>query len=176
MPMPFFRRLSLVVMLLPTLPVLAADAYPYTDFGVAFSKDEAWYRQCIRVEKAVAPPLAKGAAKSPDCDAETLYYTKLHQAATSPAQWESVHACASANGDTSVLMMLYANGLGVARDTDVAIHYACRRSPRRQKWNRVSPTWRRCRLMGKSSTSATTLPAVAWAPSARRYAKIRTHG
>jgi len=117
------RCLALLAVALPSLPALAQQAYPYTDFGVAFSPDEAWYRQCMRVEKVALPPADRGA--SPDCDADGLYYTKLHQATTSPAEWGAVRACAGARGDNMVLMMLFANGFGVARDTDVAIHYAC---------------------------------------------------
>jgi hypothetical protein len=117
------RCLALLAVALPGLPVRAQQAYPYTDFGVAFSTDEAWYRQCMRVEKVALPPADRGA--SPDCDADAMYYTTLHQATTSPAQWRAVRACASAKGDNMVLMMLFANGFGVARDTDVAIHYAC---------------------------------------------------
>jgi hypothetical protein len=36
-----------------------------------------------------------------------------------------VRACALATNNNAVLMMLYANGYGVARDTDRAIHHAC---------------------------------------------------
>jgi uncharacterized protein YecT (DUF1311 family) len=54
-----------------------------------------------------------------------LYYTKRAQAGTTPAEWKQVRECAVANGNNAVLMMLYANGFGVQRDTDRAIHYAC---------------------------------------------------
>lgn len=117
------RCLTLPPLLAVALPALAQQSYPYTDFGVAFSPDEAWYRQCMRVEKVALPPADRDA--SPDCDADGMYYTTLRQATTSPAQWRAVRACASAKGDNMVLMMLSANGFGVARDTDVAIHYAC---------------------------------------------------
>jgi uncharacterized protein YecT (DUF1311 family) len=54
-----------------------------------------------------------------------LYYAKLNQAETSQGEWDRVRACATAHADNAVLMMLYANGLGVPRDADTALHYAC---------------------------------------------------
>ncbi|WP_322404134.1 lysozyme inhibitor LprI family protein [Massilia luteola] len=107
-------------------PALAAPDYPTTQtFGVPFSKDEAWYRQCMRVEHAVAPAAHAAHAPGPACDAAALYYRKRSQAVTSPAEWNAVRECALAHGDNTVLMMLYANGFGVPRDIDIAIHYAC---------------------------------------------------
>lgn len=107
------------------IPAHAADPYPQTgNFGVPFSEDEDWYRQCMRVEGRAAPPTT--AAAPPDCDAGALYYRKRAQAFTSQAEWDQVRACAIEHGDDTVLMMLYANGFGVARDRDVAIHHACK--------------------------------------------------
>lgn len=104
--------------------VLAAGPYPNTaNFGVPFSKDEDWYRQCMRVERLQPAPAA---IKAPaGCKALDLYYRKRSQAQTSPAEWEQVRACAIATDDNAVLMMLYANGYGVAQDTGRAIHHAC---------------------------------------------------
>lgn len=118
------RFVTVAAMFLSTAPAaLAAAPYPNTStFGVPFSKDEPWYQQCMRVEKLKAPPLP---AVSGPCDASDLYYTKRNQAATSQAEWNKVRACAITRADNSVLMMLYANGFGVQRDTDMAIHYAC---------------------------------------------------
>ncbi len=105
------------------LPVAAAP-YPNTDsFGVPFSKDEAWYRQCMRVEKQPSPKPATGAPA--DCDAGDLYYRKRSQAVASQAEWDQVRACAVAHDDHAVLMMLYANGFGEPRNTDSAIRQAC---------------------------------------------------
>jgi uncharacterized protein YecT (DUF1311 family) len=112
--------------LLTAAPVtaLAAGPYPNTaNFGVPFSKDEDWYRQCMRVEQLQpAPATAKAPAA---CRAIDLYYRKRNQAQASPAEWEQVRACAIATGDNAVLMMLYANGYGVAQDSGRAIHHAC---------------------------------------------------
>jgi uncharacterized protein YecT (DUF1311 family) len=102
---------------------LAAGPYPNTNFGVPFSTTEDWYRQCMRVEK-LAPEAAAGKAPT-GCDATGLYYRKRGQARTSQPEWDQVRACAIATHNDAVLMMLYANGYGVARDTDRAIHYAC---------------------------------------------------
>lgn len=104
---------------------LAASPYPNTsNFGVPFSNDEGWYQQCMRVATLHAPDKAAPGA-TPKCDAGALYYTKRNQAKTSPSEWNKVRACAIANDDNAVLMMLYANGFGVERDTGMAIHYAC---------------------------------------------------
>jgi uncharacterized protein YecT (DUF1311 family) len=101
-----------------------APQYPNTgNFGVPFSKDEDWYKQCMRVEALQpAPPSVQAPA---NCKASDLYYRKLGQAQTSPAEWELVRGCAIATNDNAVLMMMYANGHGVAQDTGRAIHHAC---------------------------------------------------
>lgn len=100
-----------------------AVPYPNTEgFGVEFSKNEEWYRHCMRVARPV-PPRPATATR---CDATELYYLKRDQEATSNAEWREVHACAEAAGDDAVMMMLYANGYGVPRDSGRAIHYACR--------------------------------------------------
>lgn len=105
----------------------SAAPYPNTsNFGVPFSEDESWYRQCMRVAQRSAPGLATAKAPAPGCNAGELYYSKRGQAATSPAEWRQVRECALAREDDAVLMMLYANGFGVPRDTDIAIHHACK--------------------------------------------------
>ncbi|ALK97418.1 hypothetical protein AB595_12590 [Massilia sp. WF1] len=105
-------------------PAPAAGPYPNTsNFGVPFSQDEDWYRQCMRVERLQPPPSAMKAPAG--CKARELYYRKRGQAQTSPAEWELVRACALENHDDAVLMMMYANGDGVAQDSDRAIHHAC---------------------------------------------------
>jgi uncharacterized protein YecT (DUF1311 family) len=100
----------------------SAQTYPNTaNFGVPFSRDESWYQQCMRVaDLGLASPKA-----ATDCNASDLYYTKRGQAVTSQGEWDQVRACAIAKPDNAVLMMLYANGFGVQRNTDIALHYAC---------------------------------------------------
>ena len=120
---PLSRLLTLAALGLSTASALAAPPYPNTgNFGVPFSEDESWYQQCMRVAKLKAPSMP---AVSGPCDAGDLYYTKRNQAVTTPAEWNKVRACALTRADNSVLMMLYANGFGVQRDADVAMHYAC---------------------------------------------------
>ncbi|MCC2954449.1 DUF1311 domain-containing protein [Massilia sp. IC2-477] len=105
----------------------SAAPYPNTsNFGVPFSEDESWYRQCMRVAQRSAPDLGRVKEPAPRCNAGDLYYVKRSQALTSPAEWRQVRECALAQEDDAVLMMLYANGFGVARDPDIAIHYACK--------------------------------------------------
>jgi hypothetical protein len=70
------------------------------------------------VAKLAAPEMSTARAASPHCEAGELYYTKRNQAVPSPAEWNKVRACAIASADNAVLMMLYANGFGVPRDTD----------------------------------------------------------
>lgn len=118
-------RLLALALALAGVPLAAAAAaqYPNTGyFGVKFDVDESWYQQCKRVEKLPMP--AAGAAPA-GCNVGDLYYTRLNQAVTSPAEWDQVRACASAQGDHAVLAMLYANGLGVPRSRDLAIQQAC---------------------------------------------------
>jgi hypothetical protein len=103
----------------------ATVSYPNTEgFGVEFEKSEDWYRHCMRVQRP-APPRAPG-KPGKRCDATRLYYLKHDQSNTSSAEWGQVRSCAETSGDDAVLMMLYANGYGVARDTDRAIYHACR--------------------------------------------------
>jgi uncharacterized protein YecT (DUF1311 family) len=106
---------------------MAAQLYPNTsNFGVPFSEDEHWYQQCMRVADLGEPEMSSSRSAASRCNASELYYTKRNQAVASPAEWSKVRACAIANADNAVLMMLYANGFGVQRDTDIALHYACK--------------------------------------------------
>lgn len=103
----------------------AAPDYPASTQGIPFSKDEAWYRQCMRVARRSAPAPSKARPAPARCVANDLYYQKRSHSATSPGEWRTVFECASAQQDSAVLMMLYANGFGVPRNTDIALHYAC---------------------------------------------------
>jgi len=126
MPTFHFKRAIAIVAVCAAAPVLAAPDYPTTrSFGVPFSKNEAWYRQCLRVEHVALPTAHATRPTDSTCDASGLYYRKRSQATTSPAEWNAVRECALASRNNAVLMMMYANGFGVARDTDIAIHYAC---------------------------------------------------
>jgi hypothetical protein len=105
-----------------------APGYPNTRyFGNPVNPQARWYRACMRVQNA-APPAsdlpAAGAQPGP-CDAQLLYYDTLDNANAVAADWARVRACAFATHEQAVLMMLYANGLGVAANRDLALKYAC---------------------------------------------------
>ncbi|QOY95661.1 DUF1311 domain-containing protein [Massilia sp. UMI-21] len=118
------HRLPLIAFLFAGLA--QAAPFPNTShFGLPFSHDEAWYRQCMRVEARSAPGFGER-APAPGCDASRLYYDRRAQAGATAAEWRQVRECALARQDHAVLMMLYANGFGVPRDTDIAVHHACR--------------------------------------------------
>ena len=103
------------------------SSYPNTsNLGDVPDMGVAWFQQCLRVEQR--QPRARDVGSSlpgKTCNASKLYYDKLHYASTSQAEWDLVRHCAQASNDTTVLMMLYANGFGVTQDADLAIKYAC---------------------------------------------------
>ena len=106
--------------------VQPAASYPNTEgFGIDFEKSEDWYRHCMRALRAAPPALSPPPGKL-RCDATELYYLKRDQDSTSSAEWRQVHDCAEATSDDAVLMMLYANGYGVARDLERAVYHACK--------------------------------------------------
>ncbi|MDB5948429.1 MAG: hypothetical protein JWR65_284 [Massilia sp.] len=127
------RACMLALLLLPGAPLLAAARqadYPNTsNFGLVPDQNAVWYKHCLRVQHRQAPtrdltPLPPQ-TKAKACAAGKLYYEKRNQANTSQGEWDQVRRCALASDDSAVLMMLYANGLGVAQDADLAIKYAC---------------------------------------------------
>lgn len=102
----------------------AAKGYPNTEsIGRTVDPATPWFRECLRVAHVKMPEPAP--AVPPSCKAFD-YYDKRRQAATSQIEWNGVRACAIAAQDDAVLSMLYANGLGVVRNLDIATHYACR--------------------------------------------------
>lgn len=101
----------------------AQASYPNTDgFGRAADPTAPWYQECLRVAKVKPPPVPALPASCKVYD----YYGKLAQATTSAAEWGGVRACAVADKNDAVLAMLYANGLGVPRNLDLATQSACR--------------------------------------------------
>ncbi|RYE71224.1 MAG: hypothetical protein EOO80_22115, partial [Oxalobacteraceae bacterium] len=78
----------------------------------------------MRVQALVHPSPPKRAKLR--CDATALYYLKREQASTSAAEWRQVSDCAEATGNDAVLMMMYANGYGLARNSERAIYHACK--------------------------------------------------
>lgn len=132
------KALAAALLLLLALP-LAARAEDWSqvrdDDGndAAFAESKAICARVIgaRPPKADLPAPAEAAALR-GCDSEALYYGEKQ-----PADPKRARLCAfaeSANGEAAsdavfsgqtILMMLYANGRGVARDLDLATHYAC---------------------------------------------------
>lgn len=120
-------RIAASALLAIAAAVCSADEpYPNTSFfGVPFSEDEAWYQQCMRVQH-LAPPTSDVPVGQPkQCDASGIYYDTRARAGANGADWKRVRECAVSSSDHKVLMMLYANGYGVAKDEPLAIKYAC---------------------------------------------------
>jgi uncharacterized protein YecT (DUF1311 family) len=105
----------------------AAADYPNTaNFGIAYDKNARWHQLCMEAKDARPPAADAAGPAEKGCDPRDMYYDARSGAGASVGQWRAVRACAQAAGDDSVLMMLYANGLGVGRDLRLATRYACR--------------------------------------------------
>lgn len=110
----------------------AEDPYPNVWLDEAnLPVKEAWYQQCMAVAKLQPPvsdlpePARAAELRKQKCDAQDLYYG-AQAGSASPSVWTDVRHCAFATQEPAVLMMLYANGLGVPRNKPQSIHYACR--------------------------------------------------
>lgn len=104
---------------------LAAVSYPNVA-AKSIPKNADWYRQCLHVKSQSAP--ARDRSHSGDlqrCDASELYYDTQDMGEATDADWRKVRECAFRTGDNGVLMMLYANGTGVAKSLGLATKYAC---------------------------------------------------
>jgi len=131
--LPLFRRAGPAVLLLAALGAHAAapSAVPYPNtngFGVPFDSGEDWHRQCMRVAHLAPSPAyaATPTAEGQLTKATDLYYLRRDRADTTAGEWAQVRTQALAGADDAVLMMLYANGYGVAADADRALYHACR--------------------------------------------------
>ncbi|MGZ5202022.1 MAG: lysozyme inhibitor LprI family protein [Telluria sp.] len=83
-------------------------------------------RQCGQVRYLRPPPADLPRATGPlRCDAGLLYYQAASRAAAPDAGWDKVRDCAFRTNDSAILMMLYANGSGVAPNLGLAMKYAC---------------------------------------------------
>lgn len=117
------KQAALALALGSATMVHAATPYPNTEnFGRDVDPKTPWFQECLRVEKVqpATPPPVPASCKAFE------YYAKRNQAVASAAEWGGVRACAVAAQDHAVLSMLYANGLGVPRNLDLATQYACR--------------------------------------------------
>lgn len=81
--------------------------------------------QCQRVRYQRVPVQDQPRRAPAQCDASALYYAALSRKSASDADWQAVRDCAFATGDNAVLMMLYANGDGVAPNLGLAMRFAC---------------------------------------------------
>lgn len=83
-----------------------------------------WQKECARVRDVQIPapdrPSAAGIKALASCEAQDLYYD-----ARSAADWQKARHCAISQDEPATLMMIYANGKGVARNFDLALKYAC---------------------------------------------------
>lgn len=118
------KRYLLLAGLLLACNGLAA-AYPNVSAKGAVHKGD-WYGQCLRVKALHAPArdLPHGGSFE-RCAASDLYYDTLNMEAPTGADWQKVRECAFRTNDNGVLMMLYANGRGVAKNLALAARYAC---------------------------------------------------
>jgi len=127
------KRIFLLAMALLTAgvlvghPLYAADASApgdQTDDEVDVDKE------CARLANLQAPASDMRTTNVQNdlagCNAEELYYDTQSDSKATQTDWNRVRACSFAKNDSSVLMMLYANGFGVKRNYDLAIRYACR--------------------------------------------------
>jgi uncharacterized protein YecT (DUF1311 family) len=95
-----------------------AEKYPWD------SVSKEIYEKCKSVENISIPPHPQTLEVLEGCDAEELYY-----GFTQTRDYVKARSCAEArkdNMDYGILAMLYANGKGVTRNLDIAIHYACK--------------------------------------------------
>lgn len=119
-----------------TIALLSLLATAASSLGQSSYGDGNWQQVC---EKAVAAPVERPTATGPlpadklaGCDSTDLYYGITskpdYAAALECASYQRLHPDPH-NGNMfygpGVLTMLYANGLGVPRDYDVAIRFAC---------------------------------------------------
>lgn len=125
--------LALFAILVPALaaPVHSQSAgYPNTEhFGDMPGRNAEWYKLCLQV-KDVKPPQADLPSSKPTgdgakCNATDLYYDAKGNPKATAEDWAKARECAYGNNNQDILMMLYANGRGVARNLKLAIRHAC---------------------------------------------------
>jgi uncharacterized protein YecT (DUF1311 family) len=108
------------------IKITVSSVFLMTYAGFACAEEDSAVKNIC--QKVAATPIPSG--DQPDsalrqalkeCDAADLYYG-FHQ----PANAVKARQCAYATEDYPVLTMIYANGKGVERNWDLAIHFACR--------------------------------------------------
>lgn len=123
--------LLLAMLLYAWQAALAAIDYPNTESMSAdmVDKQSSWYRACMAAKDAVPPardlPSDAERHSAATCVPDDLYYDTKHLPHRTDAGWARVRACAFAQDDVGVLMMLYANGYGVKKSPAIAVRFAC---------------------------------------------------
>ncbi len=127
------NHIRLRALRLAVLPALllggAALAFPYP-YLVGTNKDRRAQAevtvecQRVRYQRVPAQDMPRLPA-SPRCDARALYDRTLSMKSPAEADWQAVRDCAFSTNNNSVLMMLYANGEGVAPNLGLAMRFAC---------------------------------------------------
>lgn len=113
-------------------PACATDTiYPDTN-GMdsnMVDRESHWYQACMAVKNVKIPSNHVLSEEKRDalkgCDAQEFYDDAKNSVDGKKADWEGVRTCAIAADDSTVLMMIYTNGLGVRRNLPLAIKYAC---------------------------------------------------
>lgn len=123
--MQFISQLGLVLLLTASSH---AESYPNTSrFGGDVDTTAEWYRQCMEVKDVEVPtnekPLPATESFSVGCSTSQYYIVK--GSAPTEREWSDVLSCARQSRNMEVLMMLYANGFGVQKNSRIALHYAC---------------------------------------------------
>jgi uncharacterized protein YecT (DUF1311 family) len=103
-----------------------AGAHPNLNGARKGSPHGNWSQQCqqVRYQRPPSDDLPRSTGSS-RCDATRLYYDTQAKDAPRDGDWQAVRNCAFRNNDNAVLMMLYANGYGVAPNLGLAMKYAC---------------------------------------------------
>jgi len=119
-----------ILVLLFFVPLVhAEDVYPNVH-GFLVNKDDDWYKKCIQVRDEHPPsgdfPSEQETKSLADCSASDIYYDTIQMPGATSNDWLRVRNCAFRQSDNAVLMMLYANGLGVSRNIDLAMNYSCK--------------------------------------------------
>src|SRR3569623_860804 len=119
-----------------TIALLSLLTYSASSFGQSSYSDPNWQQACEKTKATQIeqpnPPEPLPTSKLAGCNEQDLYYgfhgKPAYPAALQCGWYERAHPRpteANMFYGPGVLTMLYANGQGVARNYDTAIHFAC---------------------------------------------------
>lgn len=113
------------------LPALPAMAYDWADDHHRYTQDPQFNHSkaiCAQLKDRKPPssdyPTAEQRKELKGCKPRDLYYGILGSK-KDPVKARLCALSSKQNSGTDFLMMIYANGMGVKRDLDLATHYAC---------------------------------------------------